>query len=119
MKSAFVVCSLYRFSIIQGGFFMVPQTQEDPQLDEEQKEEGQDQFADLLTVHEVAQQLRVDDTTVRRWIKSGALPALPLPHSGKRCGYRIRRHTLEALLNPPPATPPAPASAEPEPAPAE
>ena len=28
--------------------------------------------ADLLTVREVAKQLRVDDTTVRRWIKNGA-----------------------------------------------
>ena len=32
--------------------------------------------ADLLTVREVAIQLRVDDTTVRRWIKNGALEAI-------------------------------------------
>src|SRR5579875_1812041 len=31
---------------------------------------------ELLTVSEVAQRLRVDDTTVRRWIKSGALEAI-------------------------------------------
>ena len=36
--------------------------------------------ADLLTVREVAKQLRVDDTTVRRWIKNGALEAITLPH---------------------------------------
>lgn len=54
---------------------------------------------DLLTVREVARHLRVDDTTVRRWIKSGALDAVALPHSGKRCGYRVRRHTLDALFN--------------------
>lgn len=54
--------------------------------------------ADLLTVREVARQLRVDDTTVRRWIKSGALEAVALPHSGKRCGYRVRKHTLDALF---------------------
>lgn len=54
---------------------------------------------DLLTVREVAEHLRVDDTTVRRWIKSGALDAVALPHSGKRCGYRVRKHTLDALFN--------------------
>lgn len=54
--------------------------------------------ADLLTVGEVAKQLRVDDTTVRRWIKSGVLEAISLPHSGIRQAYRIRRSTLEALL---------------------
>ncbi len=59
--------------------------------------------ADLLTVSEVAKQLRVDDTTVRRWIKSGVLEAITLPHSGVRQAYRIRRSTLEALLAAPPS----------------
>ena len=54
--------------------------------------------ADLLTVREVAEQLRVDDTTVRRWIKGGVLEAVPLPHRGLRQAYRIRRSTLETLL---------------------
>ena len=54
--------------------------------------------ADLLTVREVAQQLRVDDTTVRRWIKNGVLEAITLPHRGARQAYRIRRSTLDALL---------------------
>jgi excisionase family DNA binding protein len=54
---------------------------------------------ELLTVHEVARQLRVDDTTVRRWIKNGALEAVTLPHLGKRRGYRVRKNTLDALLN--------------------
>ncbi len=54
---------------------------------------------ELLTVREVARRLRVDDTTVRRWIKSGALEAITLPHRGKRQAYRIKRSTLEALLN--------------------
>jgi excisionase family DNA binding protein len=57
--------------------------------------------ADLLTVHEVARQLRVDDTTVRRWIKNGVLEAITLPHHGQRQAYRIRRSTLEALLSSP------------------
>ncbi len=56
--------------------------------------------ADLLTVREVAKQLRVDDTTVRRWIKNGVLEAITLPHRGTRQAYRIRRATLEALLAP-------------------
>ncbi|HVB75297.1 MAG TPA: helix-turn-helix domain-containing protein [Ktedonobacteraceae bacterium] len=58
------------------------------------------QDADLLTVREVAQQLRVDDTTVRRWIKNGVLEAITLPHRGARQAYRIRRATLNALLTP-------------------
>jgi excisionase family DNA binding protein len=57
--------------------------------------------ADLLTVREVAQKLRVDDTTVRRWIKSGTLGAITLPHRGARQAYRIHRSTLDALLAPP------------------
>ncbi len=58
---------------------------------EEPKEE-------LLTVREVARRLRVDDTTVRRWIKSGSLEAITLPHRGKRQAYRIKRSTLDTLL---------------------
>lgn len=57
--------------------------------------------AELLTVREVAKQLRVDDTTVRRWIKNGVLEAITLPHRGARQAYRIRRSTLDALLAPP------------------
>lgn len=55
---------------------------------------------DLLTVQEVAHQLRVDDTTVRRWIASGALEAVTLPHAGKRRAYRIKRSVLDRLLHP-------------------
>jgi excisionase family DNA binding protein len=54
--------------------------------------------AELLTVHQVANQLRVDDMTVRRWIKNGVLEAIVLPHRGARHAYRIRRSTLDALL---------------------
>ena len=55
---------------------------------------------ELLTVREVARRLRVDDTTVRRWIKNGVLEAITLPHRGARQAYRIRQATLDALLNP-------------------
>ena len=59
---------------------------------------------DLLTVREVAKQLRVDDTTVRRWIKNGVLEAITLPHRGARQAYRIRKSTLDNLLAPPQPT---------------
>lgn len=52
----------------------------------------------LLTISEVARILRVDDTTVRRWVKQGTLEAVALPHAGERLAYRIRRETLDALL---------------------
>ena len=55
--------------------------------------------SDLLTVREVAEQLRVDDTTVRRWIKSGALEAVPLPSSSAHQVFRIKRETLDALMD--------------------
>ena len=58
----------------------------------------QDEEPELLTVHEIANRLRVDDTTVRRWIKSGVLEAISLPHRSKRQAYRVRRETLNALL---------------------
>jgi excisionase family DNA binding protein len=54
---------------------------------------------ELLTVREIAKRLRVDDTTVRRWIKSGALEAITLPHKGRRQAYRVKSSTLNKLLN--------------------
>jgi excisionase family DNA binding protein len=70
-------------------------------IDEELAEQTQEpkNEADLLTVPEVAQYLRVDDSTVRRWVKNGALEAVVLPHVGDRQIYRIRRSTLEKLLS--------------------
>jgi excisionase family DNA binding protein len=56
------------------------------------------QHEPLFTVHEVATRLRVDDTTIRRWIQSGALEAIILPHRGKRHAYRIKQSTLETVL---------------------
>ena len=57
--------------------------------------------SDVFTVAEVAQLLRVDDTTVRRWIKAGTLEAITLPHRGKHQAYRITRQKLETLLGGP------------------
>ncbi len=55
-------------------------------------------MSDLLTVSEVARILRVDDTTVRRWIKNGVLEAIVLPHVNQRQSYRIKRETVDRLL---------------------
>jgi excisionase family DNA binding protein len=53
---------------------------------------------ELLTVDEVARILRVDHTTVRRWVRLGILDAIILPHSNVRRAYRIKRETLDKLL---------------------
>lgn len=55
-------------------------------------------MSELMTVKEVAEILRVDDTTVRRWVKSGALEAVILPHNNARWAYRIKHETLDKLL---------------------
>jgi excisionase family DNA binding protein len=54
---------------------------------------------ELLTISEVAHQLRVDYATVRRWINQGILEAVRLPHRGERQGYRIKQETLDRVLN--------------------
>jgi excisionase family DNA binding protein len=53
---------------------------------------------DLLTVAEVADILRVDPTTCRRWIKHGILEAISLPHLNTRQAYRIKRETVNKIL---------------------
>ena len=52
----------------------------------------------LLTIAEVAKRLRVDTTTVRRWINVGTLEAVTLPHIHKRHSYRVKESTLAELL---------------------
>lgn len=64
----------------------------------ENKKSKQTEQDELLTVREVASLLRVDETTVRRWAKSGALAVVILPHRGNRQSYRIRQSTLDALF---------------------
>ncbi len=66
----------------------------DPELEQEQDIEE----SGLLTVGEVAKRLRVDTTTVRRWVTQGLLKVVTLPHKGKRRGYRIRQSTLDNLM---------------------
>lgn len=52
----------------------------------------------LMTVREVANILRVDDTTVRRWITLGVLPAISLPSLGERQSYRVTQEAVEHIL---------------------
>ena len=47
----------------------------------------------MLTVKEVAQELRVSERLVTKWITKGELPAIDL---GK--GYRIYRSDLDAFI---------------------
>jgi hypothetical protein len=45
--------------------------------------------------------LRVDSTTIRRWIRNNILLAVELPHPGRRQSYRIKRETIENMLGEP------------------
>ena len=49
-----------------------------------------------LTTQEVAEELRVNEETVRRWIRAGELPVLDL--GGGRAGYRVRRSDLQRFI---------------------
>jgi excisionase family DNA binding protein len=53
------------------------------------------QSTEWLTVAEIAEQLKVSDQAVRRWIRGGALPA---QNFGGRAGYRVRATDLQAFL---------------------
>lgn len=55
------------------------------------EDSGRDEW---LTVQEVAALLKVNEETVRRWIRNGELPVLALGGS-PRAGYRIRRADFE------------------------
>jgi len=66
-----------------------------------EKPKTQTVVSGLLTVSEVGTLLRVDDTTVRRWVKNGVLEAVSLPHVGLRQAYRIKRETVDKLLETP------------------
>ena len=50
----------------------------------------------LLTVAEVAERLRVNPETVRRWLRSGELSGIPL---GPKAGYRVSEAELEAFID--------------------
>jgi len=66
---------------------------------EQDAEQSESLNADpLLTVSEIADILRCDATTIRRWIKNGILNAVSLPHANLRQSYRVKRSTLDKLL---------------------
>jgi excisionase family DNA binding protein len=48
-----------------------------------------------LTVRDVAARLKVQEETVRRWVREGELPALAL---GRKAGFRIRPADLEIFI---------------------
>lgn len=50
----------------------------------------------MLSVEDVARRLNVRPATVREWIRSGFLPAVPLGPAGRR--YGVRPEELERLL---------------------
>jgi excisionase family DNA binding protein len=50
----------------------------------------------LLTVQEVADQLRLKPETVRRWIRAGRIRAISL--GSDRAGLRIRASEIQRLL---------------------
>ncbi len=49
---------------------------------------------DMLTVEEVAKELRVDPKTVRRWIQRGELVAIDIGRE-----YRIKRRALNDFIS--------------------
>lgn len=49
-----------------------------------------------LTVAEITDELKVHEETVRRWIRTGQLPATLLRNI--RTGYRVRRSDLEQFM---------------------
>jgi excisionase family DNA binding protein len=51
---------------------------------------------DYYTPLELARLLRVDYTTVMRWIRTGLLPAETI-RQGRRNRHRIRKATIDAL----------------------
>jgi excisionase family DNA binding protein len=54
----------------------------------------------LLTLDEVAQQLRVSSRTVRRLISSGRLPATAVNPGSRRKLLRVRQEDLDAFQAP-------------------
>jgi excisionase family DNA binding protein len=54
---------------------------------------------EYFTPPQVAKRLRVDYTTVTRWIRTGILEAETI-RQGKRNRHRIKKATIEALETP-------------------
>ncbi len=52
---------------------------------------------DLLTVAEVAAMLRLNEQTVRKWLREGRLPGISL--GSRQAGWRVRRSDVEQFLD--------------------
>ncbi len=52
------------------------------------------QRQEILTVEEIAEELRLTPQTIRNWIKSGALPAVQVKHV-----YRVKREDIDNMLS--------------------
>lgn len=51
-----------------------------------------------FTINELADRLKLNERTIRRWIKSGRLTAIKIPGRGRKATeYRIPQHAIEAL----------------------
>lgn len=56
---------------------------------------------ELLTIRDVARRLRVNENTVRRWMRDKSLAAILLPQrTNRRHIYRVKQSTLDAMLKP-------------------
>lgn len=64
-------------------------------LDKVNKKISLDDLPDLLTIREVASVLRVSPLTIKRWGKSGKLPAIRINSRGDR---RYRKEVVLRLL---------------------
>lgn len=53
---------------------------------------------DWLTIPDVAKRLRVHTATIRRWIDQGTLPAIVLPHRGKRRIHLIKMSVFQRIV---------------------
>jgi excisionase family DNA binding protein len=53
------------------------------------------ELSHLLTLDETAQVCRVSQATVRRWLRTGKLPAVTLPTGH----YRVRHEDLQRLIH--------------------
>lgn len=51
---------------------------------------------ELMTVPEVAAMLRLNDQTVRKWLRDGKLPGIYL--GSRTAGWRVRREDVTAFL---------------------
>ena len=52
---------------------------------------------ELLTVPEIAAMLRLNEQTVRRWLRDGTLPGFRIGQN-RKAGWRARRSEVEQYL---------------------